>query len=159
MACIEICISPHDRFVLQLSDSWYRCQIWGFLVRALQHLLANKTLASYDQMFGQRKKIINYCKHGWLGRWYIPTCVKVKRVAPKYPTTIIICRQVALGGHSLCLAASEQRIFATSWHYLSKNSGRLHNFETSHLRDFGSLEYINTLSATSKLRIFVTSAL
>ena len=68
-------------------------------------------------------------------------------------------RQVALGGHYLCLAASQQRIFATSWHYLSKNSGRLRNYETSQLRDFGSLEYINTLSATSKHRIFVTSAL
>ena len=88
-------------------------------------------------------------------------------------------RQVALGGHCLCLAASQQHLcnfvalpeqkfwqapqlrnFASSWLRLSRIIDYpVRNFETSHLRDFGFPELLTTLSATSKHRSFVTSAL
>ena len=64
---------------------------------------------------------------------------------------------VALGGHSLCLAASKHRIFASSWHWVCRYCVGLPQhriFASSQLR---LSRFSETLSAASHLRIFATS--
>ena len=88
-------------------------------------------------------------------------------------------RQVTLGGHSLCLASSQQRIFASSWHWACRYFVGCRSIASLHLRIFGCQDFLKpsphlrifasshlrlsrcsqTLSASSHLCIFASSAL
>mgnify|MGYP006864008207 CR=1 FL=1 len=49
---------------------------------------------------------------------------------------------VALGGHSLCLASSQQRIFASSWHWACRYFVGFRSIASSHLRNFGYPDFL-----------------